>query len=136
MDLEQYIKLRCDLNNRDYKEVRDKWENDNHTFKVEKLIKDESDNVKYSIRYTIKDYGENISKENFRYNVMICATFFVERKDASEQQNKFSSQKYDTVSMYYHFSIYQHPSNIEKVFEDTWSKLGIFSNNPYLRNAI
>ena len=75
-----------------------------------------------------------MSKDSYRYNATVTVTFFVER-EVDDEQSKFMTQKYDTVSMYYHFSYYQHPSVVEKLFEDTWSKLGVFANNPYLKSA-
>ena len=134
MNLEQYVKLRCDLNNRDYKEVRDRWDSSSDSsFKVEKLVKDENEKIKYCIKYIVKDYGEAMSKDIYRYNATVTVTFFVQR-EVDEEQTKFMTQKYDTVSMYYHFSYYQHPSVVEKLFEDAWSKLGVFANDPYLKS--
>lgn len=134
MDLNDYIKLRCDLNNKDYKEVHDKWETGADTFKVEKMVKDSDNNIKYQIRYTIKDYGESVNKEEFRYNATVCTTFFVKRDDVPREIATFINHKYDTFSMYYHFSYYKNPSSVEQVFEDTWTKLNIFCNNPYLKD--
>lgn len=131
MNLEQYIKLRCDLNNKDYKEVNDTWDSGNNTFKAEKFILNENNVVKYVIKYTVIDYGENTSNQYHQYNATVSATFFIERKDIAEEMKKYTTQKYDTFSMYYHLVHYQEPNNIEKIFEDTWNKLNIFVNNPY-----
>lgn len=136
MNLEQYIKLRCDLNNKDYKEVKDSFEIGRGFFKVDKIVKNEEGEIKYIIKYSLKDYGDDVKDERYRYNATVSTTFFVRRNDIEISEPESTIRKYDTFSMYYHFSYYQNPSIVEKMFEDTWCGLKVFSNNPYPKSGI
>lgn len=133
MNVEDYVKLRCALNNRNYVEVKEYYESTVENFKVEKYVLDEFGNVKYCVKYTVKDYGD-ISKQDFRYTASVSATFFIQRKDLKSLDIKTNIDGYDSLSMYYHFCFYQEPSVIEETFEKIWDNFNNFSVNPFLNS--
>lgn len=136
MNLEQYIKLRCDLNNKDYQEIKDSFEIGRGFTKIDKTVRNKEGEVKYIIKYSLRDYGDDVKDEKYRYNATVSTTFFIRRGDIEALESESTIRKYDTFSMYYHFSYYQNPSTVEDMFENTWQNLAVFSNNPYPKSGI
>ena len=141
MNVADYIKLRCALNNVNYAEIkRDLISSLSSTYDMtyEKLVRDQNNNIKYSIKYTIKDHDSNKDvneleyEDDYRFTANVSCAFFLKRNDLKNNKTKFNIQRYDCLSIYYHFSFYKDPTEIEEMVDNIWKSLSIFTNDPYL----
>lgn len=145
MTLEEYIKIRCDLNNLNYKEVPylnpaalKEAKISKHT-KIIKQVKDEQQNIKYIIAYYLYDYSdlyESESEIEYQFRVNVSATFYIfkgiKQKKMSENSNaSYSKEYYDTVSISYNLSDYREPKEIEQIVANFWNSHSSFVNDPY-----
>ena len=147
MKLQDYIKLRCDLNNLNYREVpygtasiKTEKTKINKDLKILKEVKDAEDNIKYTVTYYLYDYSDHTWAENiddqFRVHVAACFYIFRSQKEKTVQSNSnitYLQKKYDTVNISYHIAEYRQPKEVEELFETFWNSYSAFERDPYGR---
>lgn len=146
MNLQNYIKFRCDLNNLNYKEIpfvrfsSQPGDSPNKNVKIIKEIKDQDDQVKYIVTYYLYDYSDRYTNEEdadqqFRINVNAC--FYIYRSDTIIKRDSiiklepYVKKNYDNINMTYMLSDYRNPSEVEEIFEKFWISQNSFVNDPY-----
>lgn len=141
MNAEQYVDLRCALNNVNYEVIdgglsKGKFD----SVKIEKKVKDISGNIKYVITYYLRDFDPDLKQtaydnKDYRFSASVAASFFIKRVDAdmTSINNKSYNDNYDCLGVHYYFDYYKDPKEIETIIETIWNSLNIFSNNPYIK---
>lgn len=146
MNLENYIKIRCDLNNLNYKEIpfinfsKTPDSPPNKNVKIIKEIKNQNDQVKYIVTYYLYDYSDQYKdkqdeEQQFRVNINAC--FYIYRsstevkRDSAIKLEPYFKKNYDSINMTYMLSDYRHPLEVEEIFEKFWVSQNTFVCDPY-----